>query len=180
MMQKLFRFQLKKSLDKGFTTLEVLVSIVIALAFVSVAMQSFVLAMAMKVQAQEKQRANLLIQEELELLNDRASILAEDHANKCNPIASGGNTEYENGYAEALFASLGNEPDAVYLLSSGTGKRIVLARDHISDTSSDAPHRTLKINYRVRKIDEGTGNPTGDPIANRYVEVIPDVALRCP
>ena len=39
--------------------------------------------MGMKVVAQEKQRANQLIQEDLERLSDLASIIAEDHSNKC-------------------------------------------------------------------------------------------------
>ena len=37
----------------------------------------------------------------------------------------------------------------------------------------------LKINYQVQELDDD-GNPTGDVIAERYVEVIPDVALQCP
>ena len=84
-MQKLLIFKHRKSLDRGFTTFEILISIIIALAFVSVAMQSFVYAMAMKVQAQEKQRANQLIQEDLERTNTLASNIAVDHDNKCSP-----------------------------------------------------------------------------------------------
>lgn len=182
MMQKLLLFKFQKNLDKGFTTLEVLVSIITALAFVTVAMQSFVLGMAMKVQAQEKQRANQLIQEDLELLSDRASVLAATSGN-CNAAA------YADGYADALWDDIDNvnrrpastyaDPDTTTLLSSGEGKRIVLSRNHVSDSSSNAPHRTLKINYQVQEIDS-TDTLIGDVLANRYVEVIPDVALRCP
>lgn len=180
MMQKLLQFKLKKTLDEGFTTLEVLVSIIIALAFVAVAMQSFVLGIAMKVQAQEKQRANQLIQEDLELLSDRASVLAASTGN-CNAA------NYADGYADALWDDIDDanrrpantHDDATSLLSSGEGKKIVLTRNHVSNTSSNAPHRTLKINYQVQEINNADAL-IGDVIANRYVEVIPDAALRCP
>ena len=176
-MKKLFRFKFRKTLDRGFTTLEILISIIIALAFVSVAMQSFVLAMAMKVQAQEKQRANQLIQEDLERISELATLIREDHDKKCNPAS------YADGYAKELIDDIEtNKPNgdpslSVKLLkdSSGneSGKTLTLNRDEISDTSSTAPYRTLKINYQVT-------DPDANVIAKRYVEVIPDVALRCP
>jgi type II secretory pathway pseudopilin PulG len=174
----LFKIQRQKSLNQGFTTLEILVSIIIALAFVSVAMQSFVLAMGMKVQAQEKQRANQLIQEDLERTNILASNIAEDHDAKCFTAA------YDDGYAKELRDDLDAEdkPTAKLLKKAdGTtlGKTLGLARTHVSDTSSDFPHRTLKINYQVQELDDD-GDPIGDVIAQRYVEVIPDVALQCP
>lgn len=171
-MQKLFRFKYRKAWDRGFTTLEILISIIIALAFVSVTMQSFVLAVAMKVQAQEKQRANQLIQEDLERISDLATLIAEDHNNKCNPAA------YADGYAKELWDDINavTAPTARLLKAAdGTeaGTTLTLSRTHVSNSSSTDPHRTLKINYQVR-------DPDGDVIAERYVEVIPDVALRCP
>ena len=192
-MQKLLIFKHRKSLDRGFTTLEILISIIIALAFVSVAMQSFVYAMAMKVQAQEKQRANQLIQEDLERTNVLASnILAEvkgvspnpDHTviQRCNALPPGGGTvvdvEYENGLAKELWDDLDAtaEPTVQLLKTAdGTtaGKTLTLSRTHVSEASSTSPHRTLKINYQVK-------DPDNNVIAERYVEVIPDVALQCP
>ena len=170
-MNQLFKLKRKKSLDQGFTTLEILISIIVALAFISVAMQSFVLAMGMKVQAQEKQRANQLIQEDLERTNVLASNIAVDD-NKCNPAA------YANGYAKELQDDIEAEPEpTVKLLKTSEGNEygetLTLERNVISDTSSNAPHRTLKINYQVKDSDDNI-------IAERYVEVIPDVALRCP
>lgn len=174
----LFKLKHRKSLNQGFTTLEILISIIIALAFVSVAMQSFVLAMGMKVQAQEKQRANQLIQEDLEQVSTLASNIAEDHDNMCNPAA------YANGYAKDLWDDLNALalPTAQLIQKAdGTnvGKTLRLARNHISNGSNTAPYRTLKINYQVQELDS-SDNPTGDVIAERYVEVIPDVALQCP
>ncbi|MGL5943236.1 MAG: PulJ/GspJ family protein [Waterburya sp.] len=185
-MNKLLKFKLRKSLNQGFTTLEILVSIIIALAFVGVAMQSFVLAMGMKVQAQGKQRANQLIQEDLERTNVLASNIAVDHDAKCNPTA------YVDGYAKELWDTVepaGSTQPTVQLLkmADGTtaGKTFVLTRNHVSEVSSTFPHRTLKINYQVQELDD-SGNAivddTGNPIviAERYVEVVPDVALQCP
>ena len=181
-MKKLFKFTYKKSSSQGFTTFEVLVSIIIALAFVSVAMQSFVLATGMKVIAQEKQRANQLIQEDLERVANLANNIAEDHDTKCNPVATAApnpvKTAYQNGYAQDLWDDVASGGDlTVQLLrkADGTesGNTLTLARTHVSNTSSNSPHRTLKVNYQVTDSD-------GDVIANRYVEVIPDVALRCP
>ncbi|BAZ43888.1 hypothetical protein NIES4102_08910 [Chondrocystis sp. NIES-4102] len=184
-MNKLLILQLRKSLNQGFTTLEILISIVIALAFIAVAMQSFVLGMGMKVQAQEKQRANQLIQEDLERSNVLASNIAVNN-NRCNP------TLYTDGYAQALWELVepaGSVQPTVQLLqrTDGTtaGKTLVLTRNHISEVSSGFPHRILKMNYQVQELNnagnavvDSTGNPI--VIAQRYVEVIPDVALQCP
>ena len=192
-MQKLLRFNYRKACHQGFTTLEILISIIIALAFVSVTMQSFVLGVAMKVQAQEKQRANQLIQEDLELISELATIIPAEElsltpphtfAQKCNAIPAGGGTvDYDEGFAQDLWSELQNEkPDgdaslSVQLLreADGTqaGTTLTLNRTHISNGSSNVPHRTLKINYEVK-------DPDDDVVAERYVEVIPDVALRCP
>ena len=187
MVQNLFKFKQKKNLDLGFTTLEVLISIIIALAFVSITMQSFVLAVAIKVQAQEKQRANQLIQEDLELLSDIATRIPEDHTNKCDPAS------YADGYAKELIDLIeadkpnGHSSLSVQLLQdkngTGSGKTLTLTRTDVTagnptatpavPVSSTAPHRTLKINYQVT-------DPDNTVVAQRYVEVIPDVALRCP
>lgn len=183
-MKKLFIFKFREALDRGFTTLEVLVSIIIALAFVSVAMQSFVLAMAMKVQAQEKQRANQLIQEDLERLSDLATLIQEDHDNKCNPVATA-SVAYKNGYAYELWEDINAVTVPTVNLLKTSGKKLGLIRNQINDDTTDpsppadAPYRTLKINYQVQELDS-SDNPIGDIIAQRYVEVIPDVALRCP
>ncbi|MEM7593321.1 MAG: hypothetical protein AAF383_17700 [Cyanobacteria bacterium P01_A01_bin.83] len=194
-MEKLLKFNYRKAYDQGFSILEVLVSILVALAFVSFSLQSFVLGLAIKVQAQEKQRANQLIQEDLERLSELASIIAEDHTNKCNPVATAAvppdpaRTAYQNGYAWDLWNDINavGQPTVNLLVASDgaeTGKKLGLIRTQINDLTdpspvSDAPYRVLKINYQVQELDNAD-NPIGDVIAERYVEVVPDVALRCP
>lgn len=208
--------------ETGFTTLEILISLIIALLFVAVSMQSLVYAMAMKVQAQEKQRANELIQEDIERINRLGSTLAAGAAAIpavpatgstpavpavpaarpfCNPVAtttSPARTAYENGYAQALWAAIPTTTPTKTIIkkikSDGLvdtgGKQLALRRFHVSSTTgnSTAPHRTLKVGYQVWTWDgtdfkdkNGNDIDAGDePIAETYVEIIPDVALRCP
>ena len=181
----------RRKAEKGFITLEVIVSLLIALAFVAVSMQSLVYAMAMKVQAQEKQRANQLIQEDIERLNQLASNTAL--AGTCNAAA------YANGYAQSLWASLPAGTQTKTLLKKidrtdgsvdTAGKQLALRRFPVSSraNNSTAPHRTLKVGYQVWDWD-GTNytdengaalTATDRPIAETYVEIIPDVALLCP
>lgn len=196
-MEKLLRFNYRKTYDQGFSILEVLVSILVALAFVSFSLQSFVLGVAIKVQAQEKQRANQLIQEDLELLSEIGSYLPATTGSQtvqqtCNAIpAAGGAAAYAEGYAQDLWNELqnrradGDDLLSVKLLKKSNGdqvgEKLTLARTHVSSTSSTAPHRTLKINYQLTKtIKDSEGNDITIIIAERYVEVVPDVALRCP
>jgi type II secretory pathway pseudopilin PulG len=203
--------------ETGFTTLEILISLIIALLFVAVSMQSLVYAMAMKVQAQEKQRANELIQEDIERINQLGSILAAGTpavpatattaaipATRpfCNPVdtpaTTPARTAYENGYAQALWAAIPTTTQTKTIIkkikSDGSvdrgGKQLALRRFHVSSTAgnSTSPHRTLKVGYQVWNWDgtnfknknNGTLVAGDEPIAETYVEVIPDVALQCP
>ena len=189
MWQKIILSKNKSLSEKGFITLEILVSIIIALAFVAVSMQTLVLAMMLKVQAQEDQRADQLIQEDIERLNDLGSTAI---AGGCDADTNDdGTVTYGEGYASGLWAALIAEAPTVtkQLLqtvnSDGSvtseGTILTLNRTQISNNGaySDPPHRTLKIHYRVTKPDtDGDGND--EIIANRYLEVIPDVALECP
>ena len=192
-MIQLLRFKEKtKSRDQGFITLEILVSLLVALGFVAVSMQSLVYAMAMKVQAQERQRANQLIQEDLERVNQLGSNTGL--GGTCNAAA------YADSYAQALWTSLnatGTQTKTLLQKIDRTdgsldtdGKQLALRRFHVSGqtNNSESPHRTLKVGYQVWDWvggayvnSDGTTPAAGDePIAETYVEVIPDVALQCP
>ena len=190
-MKKLIKFRkIINQKDKGFITLEILVSLFVALAFVAVSMQSLVYAMAMKVQAQEKQRANQLIQEDIERINQLGSNTGLTGA--CNSLT------YAGSYAEALWNAIPGGTQTKTIIektqSDGSvstgGKQIALQRFPVSSTTnnSTSPHRTLKVGYQVWDWDgtnyrnkTGTAPAAGDrPIAETYVEIIPDVALACP
>lgn len=180
---KNFKFKLtKSSKNQGFITLEILVAILIASGFLAVAMQSLVYAMAIKVQAQEKQRSTQLITEDLETANELA--------NRSNLAGTCDAAGYGAGYGAGLWAALiADTPTRTKsLLSDGGGKQLALERIHVSNTSSDAPHRSLKIKYQVWDWDGtnfldrsgATKDNADEPIIETYVEIIPDAALACP
>jgi type II secretory pathway pseudopilin PulG len=183
--------------EAGFSTLEILISLIIALLFVALTMQSLVYAMAMKVQAQEKQRANELIQEDIERINQLGSTLST------SPVAATCNsTNYAGGYARLLWNDLQTAAPNTETTTSQTktiikkikangsldtsGKQIGLKRFEIANNT--VPYRTLRVSYQVwywngtnftNKMG-GTPNTGDEPIAETYVEIIPDVALQCP
>ena len=182
-MKKLLICRLKtSSKEKGFITLEILISLLIATAFLAVAMQSLVYAMAIKVQAQEKQRANQLITENLEMANELAN--RSGITGSCDPA------NYDSGYGDGLWDAIvaDSTPTTISLLSDGGGRQLALERTPLGAGSSNAPHRILKIRYEVWNWDgtnflDRAGNikdAADKPIAENYVEIIPDVALACP
>lgn len=180
-MKKLLKLKSAiSSKEKGFITLEILISILIASGFLAVAMQSLVYAMAIKVQAQEKQRSTQLISEDLETANELA--------NRNNLTGDCDATAYNNGYSRGLWTVLDNGTPTKSLLSDGGGKLLALDRIEVS-AGSTAPHRTLRVKYQVWDWDgtnflDRSGNTrdiaTDEPIAETYVEIIPDAALACP
>ncbi len=184
--------------EQGFITLEVIVALICGLAFFAFSLQAFGVAMAMKAQSQEKQRANELIQEDIERISQLGSNPAL--AGVCNP------PDYNGGYANGLWNALqavaaDNSADVRKTVTNkiksdgsaeSSGRTLSLQRVHVSNNvnASDDPHRTLKIGYQVWYWDVdnnallnksgNTPSATDDAIAETYVEVIPDVALACP
>ena len=176
MWQKII-LQSKKNLpDRGFLTLEIIVATLVAFGFLMFSLQALTLSMFMKVQAQEDQRADQLIQEDIERVGNLSNILT---AGDCNA------TTYNNGYAQDLWEDLidiANTPQThpdlltASLLTPGTGgatgTTLSLYRTHVN-INPTAPYRNLKIFYQVR-------NSNSEIIASRYLELIPDAALQCP
>ncbi|MDJ0901166.1 MAG: hypothetical protein QNJ55_20390 [Xenococcus sp. MO_188.B8] len=179
MWQKIIlQSQRKKTLpDKGFLTLEIIIATLVAFAFLMSSLQALVLGMYLKVQAQEDQRANQLIQEDIEAFASLSSTLNLDLNTNCDPI------DYNTSYAFGLWNSFDDtgttavyepdEPVIISLLSGGGGAELTLNRTHVSAINGTAPFRTLGIYYQVRNNDN-------DLVASRYIEMIPDQALRCP
>lgn len=170
----------KRQSDEGFTLLEVLVAMLIATFFVLGSMQALVLATALRVKAQESQRANQLIQEEIEVIHFQAEEFAQN-----NSLCSA--TSYTGGYAESLWTSLPSVSGDKQLLDSG-GKTYRLTRTLDRDSSNNitSTAKALKINFSVSPLDS-SGNLEKDSsgnnivIAEDYIEVIPDVAIEeCP
>ena len=90
--------------DEGFITLEVIVALIVGLVFFAVSLQAFGVAVAMKAKSQEKQRANELIQEDIERIGQLGS--NSTLAGVCNPQGADLAETYNNGYAHALWTDL--------------------------------------------------------------------------
>ena len=200
-MWKKINFKTQKySQNNGFITLEILVGIIIALAFVAVSLQTLVYAKYIQVTAIEDKRADELIQEDIENVNNLALAISDPDGD-CKA------TTYNNGYAKALWDDLepnapssANPPPTKSLSKlvktdpftgsvtiTEEGKTFGLKRTHVSLNRATAPYKTLKIYYEVKEwdgndfdINNDGRDVDDDVIADRYVEVIPDVALECP
>ena len=183
-----------KPIDKGFITIEIIIALLIAFGFLMVSLQTLVLGMMFKVGAQEEQKADKLIQEDIERLNDLGSTLTlgATRTEACDGDFNDDGTA-NDGYSQQLWADLQaatQPPDLTVRLlttvdvNSGIvqqgGKTLTLTRNPVLNVpTSGSPNRILGINYQVTTDEDGDGNPDR-VIANRYVEVIPDEALECP
>jgi type II secretory pathway pseudopilin PulG len=169
--------------QSGYITLEIIVSIIIALAFVLASMQTLAVAMMIKVQAQKEQRANQLILADIEVLKQQAASLpqAANHNTVCSA------TIYADGYAQDVWDAFTGlvtyqTNPTIKLLSDtsanySTSTQLSLQRTNVTATST-APHGTVKVKYQVKEWDGSTWG--SEVIAENYVEVIPNVALQCP
>jgi len=167
---------------KGFTLVEVLVSILIASLFVATAMQAMVVASLFKAKARQYAEAVTWIQEDLENVKHTAATLLRDDT-KCDPSTG----SQEDGYAHYLRINLSdlspsdssiNEHTATKTITGGT---YILTRDGpevesaIRPNVKDSyPHNLMTLKYEV-KPDGG-----GDAIATINTEVVPDAAFQCP
>lgn len=166
-MLKITKIVKKPQSEAGFTLLEVLVAMLIATFFVVGSMQALVLSTALRVKAQEKQRANQLIQEDVEQILFTAKELGRNDS-LCSASA------YSGGYAESLWTSLPSIPTDKQLLD-GKGKTYRLSRTRNGNSTA----KVLKIDFEVKEFN-GT-NVVGDAIATDYIEVIPNEAIEeCP
>lgn len=166
----------KAQSNQGFTLLEVLVAMLIATFFVIGSMQALVLATALRVKAQESQRANQLIQEDIEVIRFQAEEFAQN-----NSLCSA--TTYTGGYAESLWTTVSGNATPTKRLLGDNGKNYGLSR---TPDTANSTAKVLKINFSVSPLDS-LGDPETDSsgndivIATDYIEVIPDAAIEeCP
>ncbi len=156
--------------DQGFLTLEIIIATLVAFAFLMFSLQALVLGMYLKVQAQEDQRADQLIQEDIERVSSLGNTLS---TGDCDAAT------YNDGYARELWddliAAAPTVTTSLLTANSGeaSGTTLTLNRTHVSYTNNTAPFRSLRIYYQVQNNDN-------DIIASRYLEIIPDEALQCP
>ncbi len=174
----------------GFTISEVLVAILLATTFTSVALQGMVVAMLLKSKALQLAEANQWVQTDLESI--RASItlsrfpLAENQS-KCHPES------VEGGFAAAIGDNLSgstmtssiigaaspteNRHLTPLTVTSRTGKTFKIVRTlSIPSIPENSQFKILGIEYLVIPI---SGANLEAPIFQSYTEVMPDAALQC-
>ena len=189
--------QQAKSLNQGFITLEILISMLVGFFFIVLALQTVVSGIAFKVLAQKEFGGDRLIQEEIERLNDLARVenLTIDAA-ACDGVWDSGDGSADDGHGQALWNlrfpgnAVATTPPADTLVvtpnvannTNVVGRVFTLtATRNTTDPGGAAtanPFKVLGVNYVVTAPDED-GDGVIEEIARRYVEVIPDEALEC-
>lgn len=154
--------------ESGFTVMEVIVASLMVFLFVVGSMQALALSAALRVKAQERQRSNQLIQEDIEQIRLAAENMPPNQS-LCS--ASG----YSGSLAEALTTATGyptTTNPSKYLIEGNTNSKQYQLTRTIDTTNST--NTVLKLNYEVREVGQTK------VIAEDYIEVIPDAAIQCP
>ncbi len=172
----------------GFTTIEVLVGVLITLIFMLVAIQTIAVAAAIRVKAQETKDAVTWVDNDLDVIERQAKNLGgydSDAGTYTSMDRSRCAAATANaGFAAQLQAQADNhaDPNSVdaAIGTSDTdpkvspiGNRDYTLRRQTSITNA-APH-TLKVQYDVF---QGSGT-SGTPIYSYFAEVIPGVTFAC-
>ena len=154
--------------ESGFTLMEVLVASLMVFIFVVGSMQALALSVAIRVKAQERQRADQLIQEDIEAVRFAAENFGMDNS-LCR--ASG----YPGGYAEALndAPAFPAETSTKRLLEDNPNSKLFTLTRTLDANSTST---VLKLGYSVAVDEAGTERE----IATDYIEVIPNAATQCP
>jgi Tfp pilus assembly protein PilV len=169
----------QQSSHLGFSTIEVLVGILLTLTFLGVALQAMVMATSVKIRAHEDNDAASWIQEDIEFVRQEANevlkkpsvpgkdVIYDVTVNKCSA------TTAADGYAVDLQTSLNTKRSSPLSRNSSIGGRPYrLTR---TTAIQDASPHVLRITYRVYRGTETTTTP----IATFYTESIPGVAFSC-
>lgn len=200
-MNILWKLILKKQKNKlespegGFITLEILVSMLMATLFLLGTLQMVVVGLAISVGATKEQRADKIIQQEVENLNDLGSNLTlanMDAACSGTLNIDGNGATADDGFGQALW-NLRQQGDPLndmtvnpFTFNDTTiGGRILevrLTRNNVAGEATLSPHRVLGLTFRVAEDlnSDGDTDDVNEVITNRYVEMIPDAALECP
>jgi prepilin-type N-terminal cleavage/methylation domain-containing protein len=153
---------------QGFSLVEVMVAIMIALIFVSITMQVLVSAAVFRMRADQFDGAVNWIQEDLETVIGKAG--RYEDSTKCNAInsADGLAAGFINDTAQGLGGA-----SATFGPKQIGDKSLVLTRNAAYLSSAD-PLRLVQLTYTVA--------PQGgsDILASMKTEVVPYAVLRCP
>ena len=153
--------------QSGFTLMEVIVASLMVFFFVVGSMQALALSVAIRIKAQERQRADQLIQEDIEAVR-----LAAENFDRNDRLCR--ITSYTGSYAEALSndaAFPANTSTKRLLKDNNNSKQYQLTR---TIDTANSTNTVLKLSYSVVDVD------STKEIATDYIEVIPNAATQCP
>lgn len=193
------------SMKRGFSLVEVLISIMIITTFTLIALQALVLSAASRVKAEQRSGATNWIQENLEEAKflafqldaeddngSTADLVGDDNPNTAGDVQRCGNdsgSNQDNGYGAALqevlpaggsSVTVGSfTGDVIGSTNEFPGQEMWLLRS--AEPKDEAPFNILELEY-VAVLDDGSGSPSTDEddiVAELYTEVIPDEAFAC-
>jgi Tfp pilus assembly protein PilV len=179
--------------SQGFSLIEVMTGILLTLTFTGVAMQALVTSSFLKVRAQEEGESATWIQENIEFIRHAANKLAYvDNSYEVDARGLCTATAENNGYADLLRDQLHKDefrggdiannasPDnrKEFRVASSKGNRPYIVerstRVNINPMFNRADFfNILEVTYRV--LDDQNRE-----ISSSYVEIVPEVSLRCP
>jgi type II secretory pathway pseudopilin PulG len=178
---------------QGFSLLEVMAGILLSLTFTGVAMQALVTSTVLKVRAQEEGESATWIQENIELIRHVADKLAYVDSRYNVELPPCRATSETVGYGDRLRDELnkvefkgGNianntssENQRVFNVVSSKGNRPYTVQRRTQVKTSDS---YLGSNYifNVLEVSYLVQDDQGKDISNSYVEIVPEVSLRCP
>jgi type II secretory pathway pseudopilin PulG len=167
----------RQSTSQGFTTVEVLVAMLLTLIFTIIAMQAIVMATAIKVRGQELSEATNWIQTDVESVKAEANKL--DYSSTSSQYTTTPShctaTSTTTGYAKKLqdLSSIGTSQNIAK--ASTLGNRPYTLR-RVTSVKDVEPYSVLQVNYGVYKAADTSYT---SPIAKFYLEVIPGASFSC-
>lgn len=163
----------------GFTLIEVLAGILMATAFVLVAVQAIAISAVYRVRAQRESEALQWIQEDFENIKFGSLAPLTATCNATTTIAGYGLALKTYTESTAFYNSIAPDPngdgDNNRLTRNLLNKSYLMNRD--TDVYNVAPYNTMTVSY---SISDPESDPNAErPIASFYTEVIPDAAFNC-
>jgi type II secretory pathway pseudopilin PulG len=167
----------RQSTSQGFTTVEVLVAMLLTLIFTIIAMQAIVMATAIKVRGQELSEATSWIQTDVESVKAKANQIDYNTATSNYTLTSSRcvATGTDDGYAKALQNDSSIGASTNISKASTLGSRPYILR-RITSIKNAAPYSVLQVDYGVYKAAD---TAYASPISKFYIEVIPGASFSC-
>jgi Tfp pilus assembly protein PilV len=168
---------LRQATSQGFSMVEVLVGMLLALTFTVIAMQAIVMATSIKVHGQELSESTNWIQTDVESIKTLANQLDYSTTTSKYTLTSSRclATTSSAGYAKNLQDQTLVGASTTILKTSVLGSRPYNMR-RVTTVTDVAPYSVLKIEYGVYRSSDTTFT---SPITKFYTEIIPGAAFSC-